>query len=544
MRTSPAMARWLVAILLVVSGASFAKPPRLTVFISVDALGSDVLQRNRSRFKAGFARLLNEGALYPAARYELVECVTGIGHATLATGAWPHRHGVVGNKLFNRSTGKLEACFADLTHPILEAPAGNEDVSPVNLLAETLSDRLRQATQLRGKAVAISGKGRASVALAGRLGDAWWFHEQVGKFVTGTWYRKEFPTWVKTFNDRKLPDTYQAKKWELLGPVKDYLGDDDRPFESDWYGMSKVFPHPLSGGLTSPGPQSWSALAASPMMNEVMVEFARAALDGEQLGKDDVPDLLSISFSPLDRTYHLYGPTSWEMQDHLARLDKQLGDLLAAAEKAAGGKANLLVVLSADHGGANIPEEWASMGLDGVRVPPASIQKALNEELEKRFGVPSLVAAIEEVDVYLDLKAIEGKKLDPVVVRRAAAAFLQKQPDLQTAIARDDVGTSDPSGLGQALANSYCPERSGDVLMVMKPFHVLEAEKGGTSHGTPWSYDSDVPIFLFGKGIKPGIYPSKVHPIDVAPTMSALLEMGAPASSEGAVLSEALTLPK
>lgn len=538
------MMRWLVAILLMVSGVSLARPPRLTLFISVDSLGTDVLQRNRPRFKAGFARLFNEGAVYPAARYEVVECVTGIGHATLATGTWPHRHGVVGNKVLNRATGKMEACFADASHPVLEAPAGNDDVSPVNLLAETLSDRLRQSTQLRGKAVALSGKGRAAVAMAGRLGDAWWFHEQVGKFVTGTWYRKEFPTWVKAFNDRKLPDGYHQKRWELLGPAKDYLGDDERPFESDWYGLSKVFPHPLSGALPSPGPASWSALAASPMMNEVMVEFAKAAIEGEQLGKDDVPDLLSVSFSPLDRTYHLYGPNSWEMQDHLARLDKQLGELLAAAEKAAGGKANLLVVLSADHGGANIPEEWASMGIDGVRVPPAMIQKALNDELEKRFGVPSLVVAIEEVDVYLDLKAIEGKKLDPVVVRRAAAAFLARQPDLQTAVARDDVGTVDPSGLGRALANSYSPERSGDVLMVMKPFHVLESEKAGTSHGTPWSYDSEVPIFLFGKGIKPGLYPGQVHPTDLAPTIAALLEMGAPASSEGTALSEALNLPR
>ncbi len=538
------MKRWLVTILLVVSGVSFAKPPRLTVFISVDSLGSDVLQRNRFRFKSGFSRLLNEGAVYPAARYELVETVTGIGHATLSTGAWPHRHGVVGNKVLNRSTGKLEPCFGDASHPVLEAPPGNDDVSPLNLLAETLADRLRQSTQMRGKAIAIAGKGRSSVAMAGRLGDAWWFHEQVGKFVTGTWYRKEFPTWVKTFNDRKLPDTYADKRWELLGPAKDYVGEDERPFESDWYGMTKMFPHPLSGGLASAGPQSWSALASSPMMNEVMVEFAKAAIEGEQLGKDDVPDLLSISFSALDRTYHLYGPNSWEMQDHLARLDKQLGDLLAAAEKAAGGKSNLLVVLTADHGGANIPEEWASMGLDGVRVAPANIQKALNDELEKRFALPSLVTAIEETDIYLDLKVIEGKKLDPAVVRRAAAAFLQRLPDLQTAISRDDIGLLDPAGLGKALSNSFHPERSGDVLMVLRPFHVLESEKAGTSHGTPWSYDSDVPIFLFGKSVKPGIYSSTVYPVDLAPTMSAILEMGAPASNEGVVLFEALTLPK
>ena len=160
------------------------------------------------------------------------------------------------------------------------------------------------------------------------------------------------------------------------------------------------------------------------------------------------------------------------------------------------------MVLTADHGGANIPEQWATMGLDGVRTPPAAIQRALNEELEKRFGVPLLAAAIEEVDVYLDHKALESKPLDPVAVRRAAAAFLQKHPDIQAAIARDDVGLSDPSGLGRALANSFHPLGSGDVLMVVKPFRVLDAEPTGTSHGTPWSYDSEVPIFLFGKGVK------------------------------------------
>lgn len=534
--------RWLLVLVLLVSAVSAAKPPKLTLFISVDSLGTDVLQRNRGRFKYGFARLLNEGALYPAARYQIAECVTGIGHSSMVTGTWPHRHGVVGNKVLNRATGKLEACFADPTHPILDAPVAVEDVSPLNLLSETLSDRLRAATMLKGRAIAISGKGRAAVAMAGRLGDAYWFHEQVGRFVTGTWYKKEFPTWVKGFNDKKLPDGYHGKQWELTLAAKEYLGDDERPFESDWYGMGKIFPHPLSGGLPSPGPQSYSALASSPLMNEVVVEFAKAALEGEQLGKDEVPDLLSLSFSPLDRTYHLYGPTSWEMQDHLLKLDKALGELLAAAERAAGGKGNLLVVLTGDHGGANIPEEWASLGLEGLRVPPAAIQKGLNEELEKRFGAANLVAAIEEIDVYLDQKLIEAKKLDGVAVRRAAAAWLSKQPELQLGVARDDLLSVADEQLGHVLRNSFHPERSGDVLMVMKPFRVLESEKAGTSHGTPWSYDAEVPIFLFGKGVKAGQYTTPAQPIDLAPTVGTLLEIGAPASNEGRVLSDAVLL--
>lgn len=538
------LVRTLVVAVVSLSSLALAKPPKLTLFISVDSFGTEVMQRNRPRFKSGFAKFFNEGAVFPEARYQVAECVTGEGHASMVTGTWPHRHGIVGNKALNRATGKLEPVFFDANHPALDAPAGTEDVSPANLLAETLSDRLRQSTALRGKSVSISGKGRSAIAMAGKLGDAYWFHEQVGKFITGTWYKKEFPTWVKTFNDKKLPDGYHGKKWELLGNSKDYTGADDRPFESDWYGMGKTFPHPLTGGLPSPGPQFWSALACSPMMDEVMVEFAKAAIEGEQLGKDDVPDALFVSFSPADRTYHLYGPTSWESQDHLARLDKSIGDLIAAAEKAAGGKGNVLVVLTGDHGGANIPEEWASLGLDGVRVPPETIKKALNEELEKKFGAPGLCQAIEEVDVYLDQKLIETKKLDGAVVRRAAAQFLAKQPDLMTSVARDDLENFDGAGLGQILRNSFHPDRSGDVLMVMRPFHVLEGEKAGTSHGTPWSYDSDVPLFLYGKGIKPGLYTSHAEPIDLAPTVSAINEMSAPASSEGKVLTDAVQLSR
>lgn len=538
------MKRLALVLCVALSLPAAAKPPRLTLVISVDAFGTDLMQRSRGRFKGGLARLNNEGAAFPVMRYELAECVTGVGHATLWTGTWPNRHGIVGNKLFNRATGKLEPIFIDASHPVLEAPLGADDASPANLLADTLSDRVRAATALKGKAIAISGKPRSAIAMAGRLGDAWWFHEQVGRFVTGTWYRKEFPSWVKAFNDKKLPDTFYGKKWELLGQGKDYAGDDDRPFESDWYGLGKTFPHPLSGGLPSAGPQSYSALASSPMMYEVLVPFVKAAIEGEQLGKDDVPDLLSLSLSPLDRTYHLYGPTSWEMQDHLLRLDKALGDIISYAERAAGGKGNLVVVLTGDHGGANIPEEWAALGLDAARVPPAGLIKGVNEELEKRFGVKDAVAAIEEVDVYLDAKALEGKKVDAAQVRRAAAAWLAKQPDLYLAVAKDDLFTANGNGALRALRNGYHPERSGDVLIVMKPYHVLESEPRGTSHGTPWSYDSEVPLYLFGRGVKAGQYATVPQAIDVAPTVSDLMELDAPAMSEGRPLSEALNLPR
>jgi predicted AlkP superfamily pyrophosphatase or phosphodiesterase len=522
---------------------ALARPPRLTVMISVDALGTDVLQRHRARLKGGLSRLVTEGAFVPSVRYESAECVTAVGHTTLVTGAHPWRHGIVSNKVFNRATGKLEPIFVDPNHPVLEAPLGTDDASPDRLLAETLSDRLRTSTWTRGKSIAISGKARAAIAMGGRLGEAWWFHEGLGRFVTGTWYRKAVPPWAQAFNDKKVADGFHGKKWELLAPVKDYLGDDERPFESDWYGMGRVFPHPLSGGLPSPGGQSYSALASSPMMNDVLLDFAKAAIDGEQLGRDDSPDLLSLSFSSFDRTYHLYGPSSWEMQDMVLRLDKTLGELLIHLERTVG-RGNVVVVLSADHGGAAIPEEWAALGLEGKRVPPAELQAFVNDALKARTGVEKVIAAIEETDVYLDLKALTEKKQEVAAVRRQVAELLRSRAEVAVALSRDELTGASAQGLARALEFGFHPDRSGDVLMVLKPFHVLESEARGTSHGTPWSYDAEVPLLLWGRGVKPGIWAGPARAIDVAPTVAALMELGAPGSCEGHALPDVLALPR
>lgn len=524
------------------AAAAVAKPPKLTVFIAVDSMGSDVFLRNKPRYKAGFDKVIREGAFFPVAKYDYAETVTAAGHTTLSTGANPWRHGVISNKVLNRATGKLEPIFTDPNHPVLEAPIGIEDSSPVALKSETLSDRVTLSTQGKGKAVAIAGKARAAIAMGGKLGRAFWFSEATGKFVTGTYYLKELPTWVKQFDDKKPAEAWFGKEWALLDQPKSYEGEDERVGESDWYGLGKKFPHPLSGGLPQPGPQSYSALASSAMFNELEVAFAKAAIDGEGLGKDDVPDLLSVSFSSVDRTFHLWGPYSWEMQDQLARLDRAIADLIAAAEKAAG-RGNVLVVISADHGGANIPEQWAAAGLDGVRQSPVELEKGLDKELgQGKGGGGHFVSAIEETDVYLDLKAIADKKLDVLAVRRQAAAWLSKQPNVELAVSRDDLGGPDPSpGYLSALRAGYFADRSGDVLFVTRPFAVLEVEPAGTSHGTPYSYDNEVPAIFWGKNVRPGLYAGPIRTVDVASTAAALMEIGEPAQSEGAAREAAIS---
>jgi hypothetical protein len=276
-------------------------------------------------------------------------------------------------------------------------------------------------------------------------------------------------------------------------------------------------------------------------MTDVLVQFAKAALDGEKLGRDDVTDVLAVSLSPIDRIYHLYGPYSWEMQDAMARLDRSLAELVAAADRAAGGRANDLIVICADHGGAAIPEEWAAQGMPAVRVNPNALQQGLTKDLEGRFGGGNLVQGIDETDVYLNAKAIADKKLDGAAVRRAAAQWLSGQPAVQLAVARDDLdSTAERAGMLRAIRMGYYPERSGDVMMVMKAFHVLDDETAGTNHGQPYAYDSQVPLLLAGHGVKPGVYPQEIHPVDVAPSIAALLEIGNPASAEGTARAEAI----
>ncbi|WP_164018811.1 alkaline phosphatase family protein [Pyxidicoccus trucidator] len=533
------------ALLLVTALAALpasARPPRLTLFITVDALGSDVLLRNRPRLQGGLGQLLTAGAFYPYARYGFAECRTAPGHATLSTGTNPWRHGVIDNRWVDRATGKPVNSFVDPAHPVLEVPLSpGQDASPANLMVETLADRLRVATQERGKAVAVSLKSRAAIAMAGRLGQAWWFDDGVGKFVTGTWYTKEFPTWVKELNARKLPESYFGKKWELMRPRAEYVGEDERPYEVNAYGLGRTFPHPLDGGLPSPGLISYRAFGVSPDSHDVLVEAAKAAMVGEALGKDEVPDLLAVSLSGTDLVFHEFGPYSWEMQDSLLRLDKALGDLIAAAERAAGGRANLVIALTADHGGATAPEQWAAQGLPAQRVSPVVLAQELTQELRKQFG-GDVTASLEELDVYLSGKSLEGPKVDGAAMRRAAAAWLAKHPAVVTAVARDDLFTApDIAGHLTPLRKGYFPERSGDVLYMVKPFHLLYTDAEGTSHGTPYSYDSQVPVVFAGKGIKPGAYLEEMDPVDVAPTLAALMEIGMPASAEGKPRAEILT---
>lgn len=535
------MRKVLALLVLLASASAFAKPPRLVLFISVDGMGTELFLRTRAKHRYGFLQLSRTGAYFPNARYTFAKTSTGPGHATLATGANPWRHGVIGNRGINQKTGKLEPILADAAHPTLEAPPKLEDVSPENLRVESLGDRLRLATYGKAKVVALSQKARAAIPFAGRMGQAFWFNDSVGKFVSGTFYTKEFPQWLRELNEKKPADAWFGKEWQLQLAATEYAGEDDRAAEADLLGLGRTFPHPITGGLPGPGPQYYDAFGRSPFMNELLLQTALAAIAGEGLGKDDVPDLLAVSFSGVDKTSHLFGPASWETQDMMLRVDRLVGDLMAAAEKAAG-KGNVLFVLAADHGCAALPEEWAAQGLPAARLNPETLGRELNAALKAKFGFEPILGVDDDgVDVYLDPKQIADRKADAAAIRKAAAQWLSAHPQIALALSRDELPSApDRGGLVSLLRRGFHEAVSGDVLMVAKPFQVVERWPTGTNHSSPWSYDAVVPVFFAGKGVKPGTYAQQIDPIDVAPTVAHLLEIGAPAQSEGQVRAELL----
>ena len=246
-----------------------------------------------------------------------------------------------------------------------------------------------------------------------------------------------------------------------------------------------------------------------------------------------------MSFSSNDYVNHQYGPYSWESQDALLRIDRAMAELVTASERAAGGRANLLVVVTADHAIAAVPEEWAARGVAAVRVNPQGVAQALSKELGARLG-GEVTAVLEPPDVHLGGKAYLGAKPDAAVAaRRAAAAWLAKHPSVVVAVAKDDVDTAgDLRGYARTLRLGFHPERSGDVLIIPRAFHVWDPESVGTDHGTPYAYDTQIPVVIAGHGVKAASYAQEISLADVAPTVATLMEIGAPAQSEGRVRAE------
>jgi len=542
-----------------------SEPPRLVLQITVDQLRGDLPLRYAERFvPAGFRYLLEQGTWYFDAHHAHANTETIVGHTTLATGAHPSAHGMIGNLWFDRALGRTVYNIEDPDYRLLTEGGGvdqeteidptqraarSDGRSPAAILTSTFSDELAVGTAGRAQIFAVSGNDRGAVSMAGHAGHAFWFSKQSGEFVTSTYYYDAYPQWVSDWNRQRKAFSYGDGQWELLGERASYMfGDhDDREGETDLAGFGRTFPHPYG---PADGRYFTTLLTVSPVGDALTLDFAKALIEKEGLGADEVPDYLAVSFSSTDYVGHLFGPSSLESEDNLLRLDRILAELFAFVEERVG-LDQTLIVLSSDHGGAEIPSYLRELGVPSGYVEPSAWDRSAGfEALERRFGVgQGLIASYDHPYVYLDRAVLEANLLDQGEVEAAVAEELMKLPGVALAVSSTALrqGRAPELPLIQAVRYNFNPRRSGDVFVVYEPGHFINDFDGltvATTHGSPWRYDTYVPIAFVGWHVPARKVHRRVHTVDLAPTLSALLGIKAPSGSAGVPLVEVFERPR
>ena len=540
------------------SRAGGKKPakPKLAVIVVIDQLRGDYLEKWHDLFiDGGFKRILSEGAWFTNCHYPFSDTLTAAGHASMVTGASPNKHGIIANEWYDRLSGEvITAVQSDRYEPV-PPPVPDKNAkeqkrisggSPLRRREESIGDVLFRASGGKSKIGSLSIKDRAAILLAAlRAHFAYWFSTSAGKFVTSTYYNDTPHAWVKDFNQKAPQDQFFGKSWTLLRKNLDYVkhaGLDDISFEGTGYEQGRTFPHPLTGKLTKPGKKYYEALTNSPQGNELLLELAKTAIDAEKMGQGENTDLLCLSFSCNDLIGHCWGPDSQEVLDATLRTDLIIKELLDVLD-AKVGKGQYLLVLSADHGICPIPEVAKAQGKDAGRVSQdrlrtgaeAHLQTTYSKDGKKRLWIEKMSGSW----FYFNKGVMRELALAPAEVEKTLADWLVKQPGVQAAFTRTQVGGSqkldDP--LTESVRLSFHPEASGEVKVLLKPYYLFTADlvkapAYATTHGSPHPYDTHVPLVVFGPRVEPGKRTERVTPLAIATILAHGLNIALPSAAE------------
>jgi len=536
-----------------------AEPPRLILQITVDQFRGDLVFRYLDRMGPGGLRyLIDNGVVYTDAHHQHANTETIVGHTTLATGAQPSEHGMIGNVWFDRETGGLTYNIEDDRYHLLTSDAGvdkdaeidptqavakSDGRSPAAILVSTFSDELAAKYNGQAKIFGVSVKDRGAVSMAGHAGKAFWFSKATGEFVTSSYYYDEYPDWVNQWNEKGLPFKYANTSWDLRHERSTYLfgENDDNPWETALPGYGRTFPHAFG---EADNPYFTTFLTLSPVGDELTADFAKTLITSEQMGVDAIPDFLGVSFSSTDYVGHIFGPSSLEGEENILRLDRTLADLLNFVDQNIGLE-NTLVVLSADHGAPEAPGYLNSLGIPSKYVDPDSWDKEpAIEALKSRFNIgEDLIETYFHPYLYLNLSIIEEKGLDKAEVEAAVASEVEKMPGVAYAISSSALraGNVPDTPLIRKILNNFHPKRSGEIYIVFEANHFINDFDGLTvasSHGSPWQYDTHIPIIFAGRGIQAQTVDREVHGVDIARTLSAILDTKIPSAASGEILRE------
>lgn len=522
--------------------------PRLVLQITIDQMRGDFPMRYKDRLgEGGFRYLMEKGTHYTNAHFQHADTETPVGHTALFTGTYPAYNGIVAGNWFDMDKGRVIYNCEDDRYPLLgKAPEEAKGRAPTNILSSTIGDELVISNNGQSRVFSVSIKDRGAIIPGGHTGKAFWYSKSDGSFISSSYYYKEYPDWVQQWNGKKLADRYKDTSWNLLHDISTYVfgKDDDRPFETDMFGLGTTFPHPVKGDSK----YFYTSLIATPFGDELTADFAKALIKEEKMGQGTHTDFMAISFSVTDYIGHLFGPSSLEAEDNVLRVDRLLADLFQFIDEQVG-LDHTLIILSADHGMSEAPEYMQDMGFDIGRLTSETvISGTIKAALHKQLGVSGdVIRLYEHPYVYLNEEEIRKSRYSVAEIESAVAKEIIKIPGIIGAMTKTDLlkGSFAPTPVNMTILNNFHPKRSGHIHVIADQFWYFYYEMDTTTkitaiHCSPWTYDTYVPLFFAGHGVPAQRVTRPVTPYDIAVTIATQLEIKPPSGSVGIPLDEVL----
>lgn len=517
-------------------------PPQLVVGIVVDQMRYDYIPRFWDQYREdGLKRLYSEGFSFDNANYRYVPTYTAPGHTSVFTGTTPAVHGIIGNNWFDKEVGEHIYCTDDHSMEPVGTDSDDGRMSPHRMNTTTITDELRLATNFKSRSVGVAIKDRSAIFPAGHTANgAYWMDSETGHFITSSWYYDELPGWVRQFNteSEERIGQYMAEGWDLLVDEAHYVWsrEDDNPYEGPLPGGDKVtFPYDLEMKYESEGP---GLIQYIPQGNDYTTDFAIAAIEGEQLGHGEATDFLTISYSSPDYVGHRFGPQSREIQDQYLRFDGDIARFLNYLEEEFGHE-NILVFLTADHGAAHVPLYMQDQGIPAGYFYDSEVEEELEAFTREVYGV-NLIRAFSNQQVFLDHEQIEAQNLNVEEVENRIARYLRTVEGVAGTLTAKALNSSQfTEGMESLVQRGHHQIRSGDVVAWLDPQWVpFWRDKTGTTHFSPYSYDTRVPLLWYGGNIPSGSSARKVGIEDIAPTLGVMLGTAFPNGTTGEPLKE------
>jgi predicted AlkP superfamily pyrophosphatase or phosphodiesterase len=517
--------------------------PKLVVGIVVDQMCYDYLYRFQHHFsEGGFNRFLKQGLNCRNVVYNYVPTYTGPGHASIYTGTTPSNHGIVGNEWYNRAKNSTINCVSDENSSTIGSNSSEGKASPVNLKTYTITDQLKM-TYPKAKVVSMSIKDRGAILPGGHLSDgSYWFDYATGTFITSSFFKKELPKWVTNFNLKNNAQTY-TKPWELLLPKEKYQSIDDSPYEILIGGKSTpTFPYEFQ--KMSGGKLNTQYFTVSPFANTLLTDFAMESISNESLGSDKQTDMLCISYSTPDIAGHTFGPYSLEIEDMYVRLDRELERLLTNLETNFG-KGGFVAFLTADHAVVPVPQMLIDKKLPGGYLFLDQYMNELKSVSLSKFN-SDLIEFETNQNIYLNLEKIDSLKLNKNDVAYFFAEKIKTWPNVKAVFTYQELSNPAKDNEWKDMVRfGYETRRSGEIIFIMEPGFLvkeIDSEKAhrGTSHGSSFNYDTHVPLLWYGAQIPSKDVYETYEIIDIAPTLTHILNLQRSGAMTGKPILEVL----